>query len=168
MLTLFLIGLITLLSYTGFTIYKCGISSSFSDTFYGLKNLGWLFTINMFILTFSLSPVMLTITENQWWQFVSFFTITPIAFIGAASAYKGGELVYKTHMFAAGLSTVSSIIWVILSSIYILPNIWLTIPISIIIMTICYFLDKRKSLIWWVEFACFMWTLVTIYFLLKK
>ena len=166
MLTLFFVGLITLLTYTGFTIYKCGISNSFSYTFYCLKNLGWLFTINMFILTFTLTPVILSITENQWWQFISFFTITPIAFVGVASAYKGGELIYKIHMFAAGMSAVASLIWVILVSIYIVSNMWLVIPFSIIIMSLCYILDKRKNIIWWAEFACFMWMLLAIYILI--
>ena len=166
MLTLYFIGLITFLSYTLFTIYKCGVSSSFSYTFYCLEKLGWLFTINMFITTFTFTPIILNITQNYWWQFMSFFTIVPIAFVGVASAYKGGELVYKIHMFAASFSTVSSIIWIILCSVYINSLIWLVIPFSLVVMFFCYLIDRRKNIIWWVEFACFMWMFLTIYFLI--
>jgi len=167
MTTLYLIGLATFLSYTTFTIIKNGISSSFSDTYYQLGKLGWLFQLNMIILTFSLAPVILSLTEGYWWQFISFFTIAPIAFVGVAPLFKIEKSVErKVHFVAAAISAVASMIFISLSAIQINPLIWYALILSILTMSLFYVVDKFRNLVWWTEYICFVSLLSTLGILL--
>ena len=70
-------------------------------------------------MTFFFVVSMLEVTAGQWWQFISFFAIAPIAFVGVAAPFRDGGLTKKTHMNAAKMSALFSFIWVVLCGIYI-------------------------------------------------
>jgi len=164
---LFFIGISIFILYTIYVILKTGILSSFSESYYALKKDGWLFQLNMIITTFTMLPTMLIITEKYWWQFISFFAIAPITFVGVAPKFKTNKSLEKeVHIKAAKISAIGSLIWVILGSIYISNLLWIVIPTSIILMIILWLLNHRKNYIWWAEYACFMWTLTSIGILL--
>lgn len=165
--TLFLIGVATLLLFTLHVINKVGVIPSFSDSYYELKKQGWMFQLNMVILTFSLTPVMLEVSVGQWWQFLAFFAIAPIAFVGLAPKFKPKKSLERdVHMTAAKLSAVFSFLWVVMAGFDINKLVWLTIPFSIFFMFVEYLINGKKNKIWWAEFACFAWTLLSIGILL--
>ena len=109
---------------------------------------------------------MLEISAGYWWQFISFFAIAPIAFVGVAAPFRDGGLTKETHMNAAKMSALFSFIWVVLCGIYINQTVLLTIPVSVILMATIWLLSGRTNKIWWAEYACFMWTITTIDILL--
>lgn len=166
----FFAGLTTLIVFTLYIVLKYGVQPSFSDSYYALqkdkKGKGILFTITMVAMSFFFAIPMLEISSGQWWQFVSFLAIAPIAFVGVAAQFRAGGLTKETHMKAAKMSALFSFIWVVLCGIYINQAVLLTIPISVILMATIYILSGRANKIWWAEYACFMWTITTIDILL--
>ena len=166
----FFLGFATLLSFTRYIFLKYGIQSSFSDSYYALekdkKGKGILFTITMVAMTFFFVVSMLEVSAGQWWQFISFFAIAPIAFVGVAAPFRDGGLTKKTHMNAAKMSALFSFIWVVLCGIYINQTVLLTIPVSVALMAFVWLLSGRTNKVWWAEYACFMWTITTIDILL--
>ena len=166
----FFAGLTTLIVFTLYIFLKYGVQSSFSGSYYALekdkKCKGILFTITKVAMTFLYVVPMLEVTAGQWWQFISFFAIAPIAFVGVAAQFRAGGLTKETHMKAAKMSALFSFIWVILCGIYINQTVLRTIPFSVAIMAAIWLLSGRTNKIWWAEYACFCWTVTTIDMLL--
>lgn len=162
----FLAGLTTLIIFTLYIILKYGIQPSFSDSYYALekdkKGKGILFTITMVAMSFFFAVPMLEISAGYWWQFISFFAIVPIAFVGVAAQFRAGGLTKETHMKAAKMSALFSFIWVVLCGIYINQTVLLTIPVSVALMAAIWLLSGRTNKVWWAEYACFTWTVTTI------
>lgn len=166
----FFAGLTTLIVFTLYIFLKYGIQPSFSDSYYALekdkKGKGILFTITMVAMTFFFAVPMLEISAGQWWQFISFFAIAPIAFVGVAARFREGGLTKETHMKAAKMSALFSFIWVVLCGICINWVVLLTIPVSVALMAAIWLLSGRTNKVWWAEYACFVWTITTIDILL--
>lgn len=131
----FFAGLTTLIVFTLYIILKYGVQPSFSDSYYALekdeKGEGILFTITMVLMTFFFVIPMLEISAGQWWQFVSFLAIAPIAFVGVAAQFRAVGLTKGIHMKAAQMAALFSFIWVVLCGIYINQTVLLTIPVSV-------------------------------------
>lgn len=167
MSTLFFIGVGTLLLFSLYVIYKFGVQPSFSDSYYALGKKGWMFQLNMIVMTFSFTPVMLEISAGYWWQFLSFLAIAPIAFVGVAPKFKVKNSPERdVHMFAAKMSAIFSLLWVAMVGYDINKIVWLTIPLSALVMFVAYLINGKKNKIWWAEYICFSWTLMTMGILL--
>ena len=162
----FFAGPTTLIVFTLYIILKYDVQPSFSDSYYALekdkKGKGILFTITMVAMTFLFAVPMLEITVGQWWQFVSFFAIAPIAFVGVAAQFRAGGLTKEAHMRAAKMSALFSFVWVVLCGIYLNWVVLLTIPVSVALMAAIWLLSGRTNKVWWAEYACFLWTITTI------
>lgn len=150
----FLFGLIWLIGYSLYIALMYGIQPSFSDSYY---KAGHLFTVTMFVLTFAFIVPLMDATEGQWWQFVSLLTIAPIAFVGAAAAFKSGGLTERVHMVAAWSSAIMSLLWIILATVYINPWTIIAMPLSALTFGAFYILDNLQNAVWWAEYACFGW-----------
>lgn len=153
-LIFFLFGLIWLIGYSLYIAMMYGIQPSFSDSYYKVKHL---FTVTMFVLTFSFIVPMMDATKGQWWQFVSLLTIAPIAFVGVAAAFKEGGLTENVHMRSAWTSAIMSLLWIVLSMIHINPWTIIAVPLSALTFGCFYILDNRQNSVWWMEYACFGW-----------
>lgn len=102
---IFYIGLGIVICYTLYMIARTKhIPDSISDTYY--EGAGDYFTIVMFIASFLLIAGMLEITKDSYWQFVSFFTGSGMALVGAAPKFKTGEKFI--HYLGAGTLLVGS------------------------------------------------------------
>ena len=160
----FFLAVLILLSYTIFLIVKFGVLPSFSDSWYKLKELGfgWVFQVVLGSVAMLMLVTMVDLTFGQWWQFVSFFVAAPLLFVAAAPDFKTGGLATNTHKYAAILSGIASIAWVLLASTSIAPNTWINIPIMAVIMGLCWLANKRQNGLWWAEYASFEWLMLSV------
>lgn len=167
----FLTGLTTLITYTIYIVSKYGVQESFSDSYYALENdkegKGKLFGITMIIMTFSFAIAMLSLTAGYWWQFIGFLAIAPIGFVGVAAAFREGGLTKKVHMANAKMAAVFSLVWVLAVGIDITAIAYLSIPISIALFLAAWGLDDWRNKVWWAEYVCFGWVIITILTLIK-
>jgi len=164
MTTTFFLAVLILLSYTIFLIVKFGVLPSFSDSWYKLEDLGfgWLFQAVLWSVSMLMLMTMLDLTVGVWWQFVSFFVAAPLMFVAAAPDFKTGGLATNTHKYAAILSGIASIVWVILASTSIAPNAWMNIPVMSMAMALCYYANKQQNGLWWAEYASFGWLMLSV------
>lgn len=139
-----------------------GIPSSLSDSYYLLeskkRNLGALFTIMMFSMTFLIIAPMLQITPENW-QFLAFLSVIGIGFVGAAPLFKSGGTESKVHTYAAAASAIFSLLWMFICY----PELVGSLFNSIIIVMIGIFISKRNvsyNYIFWIEMILFL----SIYF----
>ena len=110
----------------------------------------------MVFLGIASGALMFQLSEGYWFQFLGLFAAFPICFVGVAPRFgfvEGLELEREVHFFAAKLSGVASIIWIILMAIYVAPILALSIPISALICFAAYKIFGRE--IWWIEMAAF-------------
>lgn len=167
----FLTGVITLITYTVYIVINYGVQKSFSDSYYALeadrKGKGKLFGITMIIMTFCFAIAMLDLTAGYWWQFIGFLAIAPIGFVGVAAAFREGGLTKKVHMANAKMSAVLSLVWVVAVGIDITAMAYLSIPISIALFGAFWMLDDWRNKVWWAEYVCFGWVIITILTLIK-
>lgn len=142
-MVIFYIGLGIVICYTLFMIAKTKhIPDSISDTYYdGAGN--W-FTIVMFIASFLLIAGMLEMTKDSYWQFVSFFTGTGMALVGAAPKFKTGEKI--VHYLGASVLLAGSQMWLLLFGNPLALLVWLTAPLWY----------KSKKKIFWCEVICLL------------
>lgn len=156
MTILLTLTLLTFFSLFFYVVARFGFISSWSEMYYKLKKQGWIFQVVMVFLGMASGALMFQLSEGHWFQFVGLFAAFPICFVGAAPRFsfvEGLELEREVHFFAAKLSGVASIIWIILMSIYVAPILSLSIPISAIICLAAYKIFGRE--IWWIEMAAF-------------
>jgi hypothetical protein len=151
MTTTFFLAVIILLSYTIFLVIKFGVLPSFSQSWYELKKFGfgWVFQVVLGSVAMLMLVTMADLTYGLWWQFVSFLTAAPLVFVAAAPDFKTGGLATNTHKYAAILSGIFSIVWVILASTSIAPNAWMNIPVMAVFMALCYYANKKQNGLWW-------------------
>lgn len=156
MKTLLTLTLLTFFSLFFYVVAKFGFISSWSEMYYKLEKQGWIFQVVMVFLGMASGALMFQLSEGYWFQFVGLFAAFPICFVGVAPRFSfvdGLELEREVHFFAAKLSGVASIIWIILMAIYVAPILALSIPISALICFIAYKIFGRE--IWWIEMAAF-------------
>lgn len=162
----FLTGVATLLAYTAYIVINYGVQKSFSDSYYALeadrKGKGKLFGITMIVMTFSFAIAMLDLTAGYWWQFIGFLAIAPIGFVGVAAAFREGGLTKRVHMAAAKASAILSLVWVVAVGISINSAALLSIPLSIALFGAFWILDDWRNKVWWAEYVCFGWVIITI------
>lgn len=169
-LTPTLIATLVFILYNVIVLFKFGVPSSLSETYYLFnkikKGCGIIFTVMMFIIAICLMPGWIAITENitTWsnnFVFLPFITAASFAFIGAAPAFKDNELDYKVHIGSTCIAAVSATIWccaICYHIAWIILPLWLTILWSIAFITKTY---KTSSIYWW-EMAAIASTLTTI------
>ena len=156
MTTLLTLVLITFFSLFFYVIARFGFISSWSEMYYKLEKQGWIFQVVMVFLGIASGALMFQLSEGYWFQFVGLFAAFPICFVGVAPRFSfvdGLELEREVHFFAAKLSGVASIIWIILMSIYVAPILAISIPISALICFAAFKIWGRE--IWWLEMAAF-------------
>jgi len=164
MTTTFILAVLILLSYTIFLIINFGVLPSFSHSWYKLKEIGfgWVFQVVLGSVAMLMLVTMVDLTFGQWWQFVSFFVAAPLLFVAAAPDFETGGLATNTHKYAAILSGIFSIVWVMLASTSISPNAWMNIPVMAVLMGLCYYANKQQNGLWWAEYASFGWLILSV------
>lgn len=117
--------ILVLVAFALFVIYNSiaigifGIPSSMSKTYYLYeekhKGLGWLFTVFMWLMAFTMIPGWIIISEDKgpWESYLTVFAFVAgvaIVFVGTAPRYKQ-DLEGDVHMTAAKLCAATALIW---------------------------------------------------------
>ena len=106
MLWLGIISAIVLISYLCITIYKFGLPNMISDTYYQLKEKGWIFSSVM--LFTAISMLIAILDTNQGIQCLAFLGCAGLAFVGCAPNY---IVDYRIHKTAAIIASIGCIGW---------------------------------------------------------
>lgn len=119
-LILAIVSFLIFATYNTAIVWKYGMPSSLSDTFYILQNqkkgLGYLFTGMMWTMAFTLVPAWVEISDAiGGWEsnltFLAFLAAASIVFVGSAPAFRNVGIENKVHMISAKLCAVFSIAW---------------------------------------------------------
>lgn len=157
-IALFLTAIVTIATYCTASIIKFGVPKSISDTHYlwqgEAEALGHLFTLVLWVVAFTLLPVMLehSTEGNQWLAFIS---CGALAFVGAASEFKEA-LTHNVHYGAAYVWAVASVIWSILNASPV------PLCIGVFVGILGYILDNGKDKTFWEEIACIVCLMTSI------
>lgn len=118
--------------------------SCISESYYKIKY-GYMFTIWTVLVSFLILPAWVEISPICF-QFLPFLSSISLGAVGLNPKYLGSDR--KVHIIAAGLAIIISLIWNIVTGVYIIPTL---LSIGIIIMLI----RKTPSLLFWTECAAF-------------
>lgn len=138
------LSLILYISYISYTYVKYK-PSCISETYYCL-NKKELFTIWMLLVSFLIFPSWVEISPINF-QFLPFLSVILLSSVGLAPKYLGGDR--KMHIISAALTTIISLIWNIVSGIYVIP---ILLGILVIILATL----KAKNLLFWIENTAFL------------
>ena len=121
-------------------IYK--IPTSLSDTYYVLEESkkGIFFTIMMFVIGFTIAPVVLEFTPEDY-KFLGFFSVIGILFTGAAPLFKSASQ-KVVHFVSAGISAVASLLWII----FVASEYYYIVLLLSLLGYILYLFDKKSYL----------------------
>ena len=135
-------SVLVFVGYVTYVISTVGIQKSISQSYYALKDKGYLFTIFCFLFSYPIAIL------------ASNIFITPaailIGFVGIARAFKDNKVWYYTHMIAAysGVILAQIGIWVYYDN-QIIPVVFGLISILLLSFNV-------KNKIWWIEIIAFL------------
>ena len=101
-----------LITYIIYYIKKCGLLGSHSESYYALKNQGWLFPLSLALTAFTLLVAVLEATPEPL-KFTAFLTCAPVMLTAFAPKYRSGGLENKVHMRSAKFGGVLSFVWAV-------------------------------------------------------
>lgn len=138
-----------LLSLTLYTTYISIIyfkykPSCISESYYKIKH-GYMFTAWMLLVSFLIFPAWVEISPICF-QFLPFLSSISLGAVGLNPKYLGSDR--KAHIIAAGLAVTISLIWNIVTGVYIIPILLL---VGVIIMLIA----RVSNPLFWSECAAF-------------
>lgn len=140
--------------YNIISVYKNKkIPNNLSDTYYIWPK--WVFPVVMMLISWTLMPNLLDLTEGSNWQFLSFLTCMGLTFIGLSSDYLDNKLDYKVHSICAYVIALTSILLIILVVHKYL--LLLDILIKIIILSLIFTKKYIKDCwLYWLETSLFL------------
>lgn len=140
--------------YNIISVYKNKkIPNNLSDTYYIWPK--WVFPVVMMLISWTLMPNLLNLTEGSNWQFLSFLTCMGLTFIGLSPDYLDNKLDYKVHSICAYVIALTSILLIILVVHKYL--LLLDILIKIIILSLIFTKKYIKDCwLYWLETSLFL------------
>jgi hypothetical protein len=141
------------LSFLAVTIIKFGVPTSFSNNFYLLNKihdgLGYIFTIVLWGMVFTLLPVWMNIPVGEDWEFLKFFSCAGLCFVGAAPRFL--EQDSTVHIVSAIVSAIAGLLWILICT-----NYWYIVLIYALIFMSLMFITKTKNCFtFWAEMIMF-------------
>lgn len=124
-----------------YTKYK---PSCISESYYKIKH-GYLFTAWTLLVSFLIFPAWVEISPICF-QFLPFLSSISLGAVGLNPRYLESDR--KAHIIAAGLAVIISLIWNVVTGVYIIPILLL---IGVIIMLV----SKISNPLFWTECAAF-------------
>lgn len=107
-----LLSFVILITYIIYYTKKCGLLGSHSESYYALKNQGWLFPLSLALTAFTLLIAVLEVTPEPL-KFTAFLTCAPVMLTAFAYKYRSGGLEGKVHFRSAKFGGVLSFIWAV-------------------------------------------------------
>ena len=140
--------------YNIISVYKNKkIPNNLSDTYYIWPK--WVFPVVLMLISWTLMPNLLDLTEGSNWQFLSFLTCMGLTFIGLSPDYLDNKLDYKVHSICAYVIALTSILLIILVVHKYL--LLLDILIKIIILSLIFTKKYIKDCwLYWLETSLFL------------
>lgn len=135
------------------------IPTSLSETFYNLKEkykCGWIFTVFLFVISITSMLLLLYITKDKPYQFLSFLSAIGLIFVAVSPNFKNLEN-RKIHFIFATLSLVCALILIFCLKFYFLI-------ICNIVLALYLILSKNKFKIYYIEVSVFTSIFITIIF----
>ena len=161
MKAMFFAAVMVIVTYLAYTIFAFNrIPKSISDTYYQWSERGakYLFTVVMWTIVALLLPYWVIVSPDKV-QFLPFLSMSGLAFVGAACAFKE-TLTSTTHYTSAGIWAGSALLY------FILMQNWVAIFIGgvfgLITCTIT-LARNTKHFTFWAECACIVMMMVGIY-----
>ena len=158
---MFFAAVLVIVAYLAYTIFAFNrIPKSISDTYYQWKDRGakFMFTAVMWTIAALLLPYWVTVSPDNL-QFLPFLSMSGLAFVGAACAFKE-TLTDSVHYTSAGIWAGSALLY------FILMQNWVAIFIGgvfgLITCTIT-LARNSKHFTFWAECACIVMMMVGIY-----
>jgi hypothetical protein len=155
-----IVSLATFITYMTYVIIKFGVPPSISETWYLLQKKGILFTLFCYGVSAVLIPLLDNTTENL--QFLTFFAVSGLLFVGTATAFKE-ELTKQVHFTSAAICVIASQLWILIYA----KDIIIMLA-GLLIVGLAYFTHRYKTknnyITFWVEIYAF----VTLYASLFK
>lgn len=118
------------ISYCVWSFWKCGITTTLSETHYHLPK--WMFPIAMISSALLILPYWLEV--NTQFQFLAFISCAGIVFLGAAPLFKNEDR--KIHITAVFVAGISALIWALITN-------WVVTCILAVIMGILMLVFKK-------------------------
>lgn len=119
--------------------------SCISESYYKIKH-GDLFTVWMLLVSFLIFPSWVECSPICF-QFLPFLSAIALGIVGLNPKYLGSDRV--AHIVATCITAIISLIWNIVTGMYI-------VPILLLIGVIILWFAKAKNLIFWTECAAFL------------
>jgi hypothetical protein len=126
MIALYISSLTVFVCYVVALLWRLGVPTSISES-YDLWPHGrgrWLFGGFCLLVALPLMAFWIE-TSPEAWRFLAFLGCAPLAFVGAAGAFKELDLTGRVHFVAAGVSAAASQVWIALNC----PNWWVGIAL---------------------------------------
>ena len=139
-------------TYTSYTYIKYK-PSCISETYYCLKKKE-LFTVWILLVSFLIFPSWVEVSPINF-QFLPFLSVVSLASVGLAPKYLGEDR--KAHIISAALTSIISLIWNIMSGVYVTPLI-----LGVLIIILAAF--KSHNLLFWIENSAFLNIYLSIIF----
>lgn len=150
---------LTLVSFFIFLLYLAlalrhikHVPQSLSETFYliGGQPKCYLFTATLWVMLFTLLPVLLEITPDSW-KWLAFLALAGIGFVGAAPFFHDSAE-GKVHTVAAIAAAVFGLAWTLTTSYWYAA---LALAFCICMLGIAATDSWRSARTWWLEMAAF-------------
>lgn len=153
-LTIITINLFIFLISNYYILKNFGVPESLSETTYLLKSKYWLFTLLCVFISFSLMPLWLNIYDNNQFEFLKFFALSSLLFVGSTPFFK--ESIQKTiHYSSAIMCFLSVILW------FISQNLFLYIILFFILMICGLCLFNKKKYVYIAEIS--LWFIILLF-----
>ena len=113
--------------YISIVCFKYKVPSCISETYYMLDS-KWLFTVWMIAIAFLLFPAWVSIS-GVYYQFITFLSVISLCMVGLSPRYLDSQRV--PHIVFTCIALILSIIWNIVSGMYLVPLILLIVCIPL-------------------------------------
>ena len=134
-------------------VYAKHKPSCISESYYKIKH-GWMFTAWTLLVSFLIFPAWVEISP-VYFQFLPFLSSVSLGAVGLNPKYLESDR--KAHIIAAGLAVIISLIWNIVTGVYVIPILLLVVIIIMLVM-------KVANPLFWTECAAFSNIYLSIFF----
>lgn len=157
-LLILVFNLLIFITYNVYILKEFGVPESLSETTYLLKDKHWIFTLLCFITTFTLLPLWFGVCNNHNFDFLKFFSLGSLLFVGATPFFKE-SLQRQIHYISAIVCFVSIILW------FFLQHLLLYIAVYIILFIFSMFIFKKENYVYVAEII--LWFMIIIFLMMQ-
>lgn len=151
-------NLLIFIIYNVYILKEFGVPESLSETTYLLKDKYWIFTLLCFITSFTLLPLWLGVCNNHNFDFLKFFSLGSLLFVGSTPFFKE-SLQKQIHYTSAIICFISIILW------FFMQNFLTYIMIYILLAIFSSFIVKKENYIYIAEII--LWFIIIIFLIVQ-